>query len=142
MGSGNDMIKFERVYRHYMEWEEIETNMWGDVENKKQWLKKAIEFTGDHKKYGRFMLRVVSEWPNSCENWLTDYSINRRAWVGHAACAMAINCPESITREAWGHLTDEQRELANRQADRAIQLWEYNYAKSRGIHIDMDEPLL
>lgn len=125
-----------------MEWEEIETNMWGDVKNKPAWLDKAVRFTSDHVLYGRFMVKVVNCWPVSCENWLTDYSVNRKAWVGHAACAMAINCPEKITREAWGLLTDEQRELANRQANRAIQMWEYNYAKSKGIRIDMDEPLL
>ena len=135
-------MKFDRVYRHYLDWEEMTTNMWSDVDSKKRYLNKAIEFTSNHKKYGRFMVRVAREWPNSCENWLTDYSCNRRAWIGHAACAMAINCPEKIVREAWGSLTDEQRTLANREADRAIRVWEYNYAKSRGIRYDIDEPLL
>ncbi len=119
----------ERVYHPYWEWEEIEHNMWGDVGDRKAYLKKAIAFTSDHKKYGRFMNRVVSEWPISCENALTDDSINKKAWVGHAATALAIGCPEDITREAWGHLTDEQQLLANEEARKAIQAWEYNYFK-------------
>jgi hypothetical protein len=119
----------ERVYHPYWEWEEIEHNMWGDVDDRKAYLKKAIAFTSDHKKYGRFMNRVVSEWPISCENALTDDSINKKAWVGHAATALAIGCPEDITREAWGHLTDEQQLLANEEARKAIQTWEYNYLK-------------
>jgi len=135
-------MRFDRVYRHYLDWEELDTNMWGAVSNRKLWVKKALDFTSDHQKYGRFMIKVVESWPNSCENWLTDYSSNRRAWIGHAACAMAINCPEDITREAWGLLTDEQRKLANRQADRAIQLWEHNYAKSKGVREPLAVPLL
>ena len=116
--------------------------MWGTVSDRKLYLKKAIEFTGDHKKYGRFMMKVAKKWPISCENALTDKSINRKAWIGHAACAMALECPEDITREAWKHLTYEQQLLANQEAQRAIELWEYNYKKDKGIHTDMEEPML
>jgi hypothetical protein len=135
-------MKFERVYHHYLDWEENDYNMWGSVVNKKAYLEKAIEFTGDHKKYGRFMIKVIENWKISCENALTDYSLNRKAWVGHAACALALGCPEDITREAWGKLTDEQQLLANKKASRAIQLWEVDYLKSGGVCIDMGGTLL
>lgn len=123
----------ERVYHPYNMWEEIDHNMWGTVLNRKAFLKKAVRFTSDHKRYGRFMMRVVNEWPFSTENALTDKFINRRAWVGHAACALALGCPEDITREAWSKLTDEQQLLANKEAERAIQSWEYNYIKSKKL---------
>jgi hypothetical protein len=113
-----------RIYHPYTLWEEIAANMWGDVDDVRGYLERAIEFTGDHSLYGRYMERVVREWRYSCENALTDLHLNRRAWVGHAACAMALGCPEDITRRAWGYLTDEQRLLANEQAERAIRLWE------------------
>jgi len=132
----------ERVYHPYWDWEEIEHNMWGDVEDRKACLKKAIAFTSDHKKYGRFMNRVVKEWPVSCENALTDSSINKKAWVGHAATALAIGCPEDITREAWGHLTDEQQLLANEEARKAIQAWEYDYFKNSELHKSMGGEML
>jgi len=135
-------MKFDRVYHSYWDWEENNFNMWGAVENKKKWIKKAIAFTGDHLKYGRFMMRVINEWPISCENALTDYNINRKAWIGHAAVALAIQCPESIVREAWGHLTDEQRFLANKQAERAIQAWEKHYGESKGLCFNMENEVL
>jgi len=135
-------VRFERIYHPVWLWEECEANMWGDVGNRKAALEKAIKFTGDHKLYGRFMIRVIMEWKYSCENALTDYSLNRKAWVGHAACALAHGIPEDITRAAWGRLTDEQRLLANKEAERAIQQWEYDHAKSLGLHRDMEEPLL
>lgn len=135
-------MKFDRVYHPYWDWEEVDANMWGSVLNRRAAVEKAVLFTGNHALYGRFMLRVVSEWPVSCENALTDYSINRKAWVGHAAVSLAHGIPEDITRLAWGKLTDEQRLLANRQAEYAISKWELDYAKSRGLYPDMEEEVL
>jgi hypothetical protein len=133
---------FDRVYHPIREWEEIGFNMWGEATNPKAALEEAIGFTSDHELYGRFMERVVNEWPISCENALTDNSLNKRAWIGHAATALAINCPEDITRKAWGVLTDEQQLLANNAATRAIDRWANNYAKSKNILPEMGESLL
>lgn len=135
-------MKFPRVWKPCTEWEEIAFNMWGVVQDRKAALQEAIGFTGDWVAYGGYMDRVVIEWPVSCENALTDYSMNRRAWLGHAACALAIQCPEDIVRLAWGFLTDEQRTLANKAADRAISAWENSYAEDRGIHRDVGTPML
>lgn len=135
-------IQLERVYHHWADWEEVRYNMWGTVENRRRWAKAAIEFTSDHKRYGRFMMRVIDEWPISCENALTDPSLNQKAWIGHAACALALECPEDITREAWSHLTDEQQLLANQKAQHAIDTWKMRYAKSKGLLPDMGDEML
>ena len=137
-----DSIVIDRVYHPVCDWEEVKHNMYGTVDDRKSWIKKAIKFTGDHVLYGRFMMRVINEWPISCENALTDMSINRKAWIGHAASALGIGCPEDIIREAWGLLTDEQRILANNQAQRAIDEWEVNYKESRGIYQQVAGALL
>ncbi len=135
-------LQLSRVYRPVQLWEEVVYNMWGEVEDRHDFLQRAIEFTSDHQRYGEFMRRVIREWPVSCENALTDSSLNKRAWVGHAACALAFRCPEYIVREAWGHITDEQQFLANKEADRAINEWRRTYAEDRGLHPDVDGSLL
>lgn len=135
-------MKLNRVYHPVSKWEECNFNMWGEVEDRAAALKLAIEFTGNHEKYGSYMQRVIREWPISCENALTDYNLNRRAWLGHAACAMFAKIPEDITREAWRHLTNEQQLLANNQAERAIRDWEIDYEKGRGIYTDMEAQML
>ena len=135
-------LKFPRVYHQYTQWEEIKHNMWGTVKDRQSYLERAVEFTGDHGLYGSYMMRVVNEWPISCENALTDESLSKRAWIGHAACALAMKCPEDIVRQAWGKLTDEKRFLANKEADRAIRVWRVNYAKSKGILRDLDQQML
>lgn len=118
------MPPIRRVYHPYWKWEECESNMWGSVDDRDSYLKMAIIFTGNNVLYGQYMDKVIEDWPFSCEHNLTALDQNRRAWIGHAACAMAFGCPEDIVREAWHHLTDEQRILANNQADMSIRLWE------------------
>jgi hypothetical protein len=135
-------VKLKRIWLPIDTWEEIGFNMWGEVANRRLFLQQAVTFTGNHRLYGRYMLRVTTEWPNSCINALTDYNLNRKAWIGHAACALALRCPEDITRQAWGLLTNEQRILANCQAGRAIQSWEMRYRTSLGIRADVESPLL
>ena len=103
--------------------------MWGKVKDRSNYLQRAIEFTGDWNLYGSYMMKVVNEWGYSCEHNLSDRSQNRKAWIGHAACALAFKCPEDIVRKAWGHLTEDQQRRANNMADRAIKEWEKRYAK-------------
>jgi len=98
--------------------------MWGTVKDKDVWLQRAIAFTGDHVLYGSWMRKVTAQWKFSCEHHLTKLYTNRKPWIGHAAVALAIQCPEDIVREAWGHLTQEQQDLANHQAQMAIEEWE------------------
>ena len=110
------------IWHPYWNWEEVPAGMWGSVNHRKTWLLIAVEFTGNHELYGEWMRRVVDSWPISCEQALTK-SGDKRAWMGHAAVAMAIRCPEDIVREAWAHLTPEQQTLANQKATEAIEYW-------------------
>ena len=135
-------MTLKRVWHPCDQWEEIQHNMWGEVDDRQASLSMAVSFTGNHYLYGHFMMRVIKEWPVSCENALTDNSLNKRAWIGHAACALAFGCPEDIVRQAWSVLSDEQRALANKQADRAIGSWEENYRKSQSLYPDLDREVL
>lgn len=136
------MRRIRQVWHPYTNWEEVRHNMWGSVPDRAGFLQQAIDFTGDHERYGFFMRRVVVEWPVSAENALTDPHLNHRAWVGHAAAALAFRCPEDITRQAWGHLSDEQKYLANQEADRAVASWRRAYFADRGIRADVGQQVL
>ena len=113
-----------RIYHPWWKWEEVKYNMWGTTINRNEWLQKAIKLTKNHKLYGKWMIKVSNDWKYSCEHNLTAIDQNRRAWIGHAAVAYAIQCPEDIVREAWGYLTDSQRQLANNEADKVILFYE------------------
>ena len=130
-----------RIWHPYTEWEEFHAGMWSRIYGKKRnaMLLMAIKFTGNHALYGAWMLKVIKQWPVSCEHNLTDIGMNRRAWTGRAACCLAIACPEDITREAWGHLTQQQQDDANKKADEAIYAWERKHeGQDTSIHQNMD----
>lgn len=120
---------FRERWHPYWKWEEVPYNMWGTVKDKKVALGEAIKFTGDAALYGDWMMKVADMWMHSCEHHLTKLDTNRKAWIGHAAAAAAIRCPEDIVREAWGHLTKQQQDDANAAAQRAIDHWDAKNAE-------------
>jgi len=123
MLSINDIEPKEgEVWHPWWMLEEVNHNMWGDVSRKRTWLQIAIAFTGDHELYGEWMKKVAEQWRHSCEHNLTKPG-DKRPWIGHAAVALAIGCPEDIVREAWGHLSEEQQVKANAKASEAIEYW-------------------
>lgn len=120
-----------RKYYNYKDWEEYKNGMWRkvNVSEEKNYLQKAIQFTGDHILYGTYMQHVIMQWPVSCEQNLLNPDINHRAWIGHAACCIAFQCPEYIVRQAWHYLSKRQQYLANEQADKAYELWVQKFKK-------------
>ena len=110
------------IWHPFERLEESKSLMWGSVNHRKTWKEIAILFTGDAELYGYWMLRVIECWPLSCEHNLTKGG-DKRPWIGHAAVALALNIPEDIVREAWGHLSTEQQDAANKKAEEAIEVW-------------------
>lgn len=124
----NDIApKDGEIWHPWWSLEEVRNNMWGDVPCKKTWLQIAILFTGDSELYGHWMKLVADKWKFSCEHNLTKPG-DKRPWMGHAAVAMAIRCPEDIVREAWGYLSEDQQVKANAKAQEAIDYWRANNA--------------
>lgn len=116
----------DQIYHHYSKWEDYNAGMWKKPtkEDERKYLEMAIKFTGDAELYGEWMLKVLDAWPIACEHNLSDVGQNRKAWLGHAAVCLSFGCPEAITRQAWGHLTQEQQDKANYKASEAIRKWE------------------
>lgn len=135
-------MKIKRVWHHYLRWEDFIYGMWRTVSGneRKALLERAVEFTGDDELYGHYMSDVIEKWPTGCEHNLSDTGSNRKAWLGHAACCLAFGCPEDVTREAWGYLSQEQQDAANFQAQKYIDIWEAKYeAENLGLHSEMGE---
>lgn len=134
-------MKISRKYTPYWTWEDYHNGMWKKIDKvlETEMLQKAIEFTGNHIKYGSAMGEVIILWPNTMLNSLTNVSINRRAFLGHCACSFEFNCPEYITRQAWHMLTLQQQV----DADKIAQAHINNYEKQdRKIHSRLGNKLL
>lgn len=115
------------IWHPFCELEEAQSRMWGIVSKRSTWLRIAEIFTGDAELYGEWMMQVITDWPKSCEHNLTK-SGDKRPWIGHAAVALAIGCPEDIVRAAWGNLSQQQQDAANKKADEAIEHWKAKHA--------------
>lgn len=126
--------QIKQVWIPYWKWEDWKNGMWKKkVENESQLLESAIEFTGNAEEYGNAMREVVKLWPNTMVNSLTNKSINQRAFVGHCAVCYKLGIPEYITRKAWKHLTQKQRDLADHEAQQTIYEWKRKYISTLKI---------
>lgn len=68
------------------------------------------------------LLRVITEWPNSCEHYLSNESMNRIAWLGQAALCIERGIP-SCFRGGFNLLSKEQQDAANNSALMALNTW-------------------
>ena len=117
--------RIKKIYHHYDKWEEYKNGMWKSPtkEEVERLLPEIVNFTGNHIEYGMAMIEVIKKWKYSCEDKLTDNNLNRRAWLGHAACCNKFGWKESLVRSAWKKLTNDQRNLANLEAEKAINIY-------------------
>lgn len=119
----------KQIFHHYKDWEDYKSGVWRNVQKDEETelVTKCMDFTGKDDLYGLAMMRVINEWPVTCEHHLTNKGLNRKAWIGHAACQLQFRCPEYITRMAWNTLTEIQQKKANKVAEIAIKEWETNF---------------
>lgn len=119
-------MKVKRYYTHYLNWEDWQNGMYRDVEKGEfeKYVKLAIDCLRNPKES---MLSVINEWHHSSYENLSDYTSNRKSWLGQAACCYQYKVPEQCTRHAWGLLTDLERQNANKIAKITIQKWENNF---------------
>lgn len=115
-----------RIYHHYEKWEETKAGLWRRPcgEERRMWIEQCAVFMANTAQFRDAMRRAIVEWPISCEVNFTTKAINRQAWLGHAACCIAIGCPEEPTRAAWWTLTQKQRDDADAAAAEVIEEWE------------------
>ena len=138
-------MKIKQQWVQYYEWEDWLNGMWRKLpaNEEAEIINLAVDFTGNWVKYGEAMGEVLSEWPKTMLNSMSNPSINRRAFLGYCACQFKHNIPEYITRFAWRELTNQQRFDADKIAEIHIKNWIVNYEiKNRAVHKGMGKQML
>lgn len=114
----------ERIFHHYSKWEDFHAGMYAESkEGRKERVKLAASILGTPVLCKIAMEMVVSRWRIATEYNLSNAEINRKAWLGQAACSCYAGIHEDETREAWGIMTEAQRTEANRIAASIIRKW-------------------
>lgn len=115
--------------RSYYTWDEWECYPAGFYENKperditdQQCKTIYRDLLKDIPRFKDALRRVLTEWPNSCDHYLTNERMNRIAWLGQASLCIAEGVP-STYRNGYMMLTVEERYRADLAALWALNLW-------------------
>lgn len=87
-------------------------------------------FLRDTPRFESALDRVLTEWPRSCEQFLSNDSVNRIAWLGQASMCIATGVPR-LHRAGFKLLTEEEQRKANSVAEAALNRWIANRLKRK-----------
>ena len=76
------------------------------------------------------MEKVAREWVHSCDQFLTNPSINRIAWLGQSAMCSMTGIPSAF-RGGFRLLSASGQESANKCAEEFLTRWVINNGGSR-----------
>lgn len=114
----------DRVFSDYRTWEDYKAGMYEESKDGRPLrVELARECLSDSYLCREYMDEVVKQWPICTEFNFTNAEQNRRAWLGQAACCIYGECHEDETREAWGKLSNFERDTANIIATAVIKEW-------------------
>lgn len=112
----------------YWEWECFKNGMWESRRNEHQYINASYTLLNNSEQCEIAMLDVINLWPISSMHHLSKNWVNRRPWIGQAACCLYRGSSEEETRIAWNlHLSRDAQDLANKIADNVIAKWERLY---------------
>ena len=116
----------ERIYHTWDKWECFPAGFYensapGDMTDEE--AEEAYRaLLADTDAFGAALEKIIIEWKNSCEHYLTNPNMNRIAWLGQAALAYVHKIP-SRYRGGYNLLTEEQQEAADRKAFEYMNKW-------------------
>lgn len=79
-------------------------------------------FLASPDRFERGLQRVLAEWPNSCEHYLSNESMNRIAWLGQAAMCIETGIPSAF-RGGFFLLSADEQQQANELALLFLNEW-------------------
>lgn len=80
------------------------------------------EVLGNLDTFAKALRVIVNTWPNSCEHYLTNTSVNRIAWLGQAAVCVSTGVPMKY-RTGWSLLSKEKQDAADAMALFWLNRW-------------------
>lgn len=115
-----------RIYHPWTKWECFKAGFFtkeGDNSKQERQRDNYVDLLTDTPKFEAALERVLAEWPNSCEQNLSNESMNRVAWLGQASCAILFNACAEQTRGVFHVLSKDAQDLANATARKYLNKW-------------------
>jgi len=95
------------------------------------------DFLADLDRFRGAATAVINEWKHSCEHYLTNFAMNRIAWIGQAAMCYATGIPSRFCG-GFNLLSDEQQKAANEVALDVLNEWLLQNGREP---VDMEEAI-
>lgn len=133
----------KRIYHPWHEWECFKAGFYDSgAKHSPDIAKQAYaNFLSDTPRFEAALARVLAEWPNSCEHFLSNDGINRIAWLGQASMCIATGIP-SCFRGGFKLLAPHEQKIANATAAKWLNIWLRQQAEhareDRSVHQDLE----
>lgn len=114
-----------RIFHTYDKWECHKAGFYASSKpgmTKAQCEEAYRAFLADIPRFSSALARVIAEWTNSCEHYLTNSALNRVAWLGQASMCLETGVPSEF-RAGYFLLTPEQQDAANNAALEYLNRW-------------------
>lgn len=115
-----------RIFHEWQDWECFPEGFYSDkppngmtVEDAENAYK---DFLADIPRFEAALQRVVTEWKNSCEHYLTNEKMNRIAWLGQASMCLETGVPSRFCG-GYNLLSAAQKEAADMKALEYLNKW-------------------
>jgi hypothetical protein len=115
------------LFYPYYEWEDYRNGMYDSPVNMQQEIIESIKLLSNEQVFKEACEKVTINWPNSTSTHLHNAHINRRAWIGQAACCFNHAATERATKIAWKEINPDSQKKANSIAQEVIN----EYHRSR-----------
>jgi len=127
-----------RIFHTYEKWECHKAGFYATTKEdmtKTECEEEYRKFLSDIPKFEATLEKIITEWKNSCEHYLTNSSMNRIAWLGQASACYALGIPSSY-RGGFFLLTEAEQEAANQSALKYLNKW---LAENKRKEVTMEE---
>ena len=130
-------MKINRVYHPWWLWEDYKNGFYNTDSSKVKLknINKVISYFNDYEATIFYMRLVSKEWRFSMEHNLTNYSMNRIAYIGQSACCLHLGIPSSTTMYAWKFIEHDIRERSDKTALLIIKEWEQKKRYSSTLNL-------
>ena len=115
-----------RIFHEWQDWECFPAGFYSDRPPTGMTIEECEEayrqFLADLPRFEAALVRVISEWKNSCEHYLTNDKMNRLAWLGQASMCLETGISSRFCG-GYNLLSKEQQRAADEKAFEYLNIW-------------------
>lgn len=124
----------KRIYHPYHLWEDWKAGFYKNkIKDQELIISKCVQLLSNEVEFKKAVERVINEWPYSCDNNLSNPSLNKVAYIGQAACCITFGAPSFLTKLAWVFVSEESKIQADKIAMNAVETWIYE-RENKKVH--------